>query len=120
MSPSDSVGDRCSEIEMFREKEKEEIIKQSFFQIPKFSLFILKYEMCHTGAEYLRQDAFLVSAVDVVGCFPGFVGAVQQAAVLRVPQQQLGQLSAPPSDGNVQRCVSFLSAGKKRQNKTRN
>lgn len=68
--------------------------------------------MGHTGSKYLCEDAFLVGAVDVVWCLSGFVGAVKQAAIFRVPQQQLGQLSASPSDGNVERRVSFLKGEK--------
>lgn len=43
--------------------------------------------MGHTGSKYLRQDAFLVGAVNVVGSFSSFVGAVQQAAIFGVPKQ---------------------------------
>lgn len=64
--------------------------------------------MCRTRSKYLRQDAFLVGAIDVVRCFSSFVGTIQQAAIFRVPQQQLGQLSATPSNGDVERRVSFL------------
>lgn len=64
--------------------------------------------MCRTRSKYLRQDAFLVGAIDVVRCFSSFVGTVQQATIFRVPQQQLGQLSATPSNGDVERRVSFL------------
>lgn len=49
-----------------------------------------------------------MSAVDIVGCLSSFVGAVKKAAIFRVPQQQFGQLSASPPDGNVECCVSFL------------
>lgn len=49
-----------------------------------------------------------MSAVNVVGCLPGFVGAVKKAAIFRVPQQQFSQLSASPSDGNVECRVSLL------------
>lgn len=65
--------------------------------------------MDHTGSKYLCEDAFLVGAVDVVRCLSSFVGAVKQAAIFGVPQQKLSQLSASPSDGNVEGCVSFLS-----------
>lgn len=65
-----------------------------------------------TGSKYLCEDAFLVGAVNVVWCFSSFVGAVEQAAIFRVPQQQLSQLSAAPSDGNVERRVSFLKGQK--------
>ena len=61
-----------------------------------------------TGSKDLCEDALLVGAVDVVGRLPGLVGPVQQAAVFRVPQQQLGQLAAPPPDGDVKGRVSFL------------
>lgn len=50
-----------------------------------------------------------MGAVDVVGGFSGFVGPVKQAAIFGVPQQQLSQLTASPSDGDVERRVSFLS-----------
>lgn len=63
----------------------------------------------HTGSKYLCEDAFLMGAVDVVWCLSSFVGPVKQAAIFRVPQQQLSQLSASPSDGNVEWRVSFLS-----------
>lgn len=64
--------------------------------------------MGHTGSKYLCQDAFLVGAVNVVWSFSGFVGAVQQAAIFGVPKQQLGQLSASPTDGDMERSISFL------------
>lgn len=64
--------------------------------------------MGHTGSEYLCEDAFLVGAVDVVWCLSSLVGAVKQAAIFGIPQKQLSQLAAPPSDGNVKGCVSFL------------
>lgn len=49
-----------------------------------------------------------MGAVDIVGRLPSFVGTVKQAAIFRVPQEQFGQLAAPPSDGNVERRVSLL------------
>lgn len=49
-----------------------------------------------------------MSAVDIVGCLSSFVGAVKKAAIFRVPQQQFSQLSASPSDGNVECRVSLL------------
>lgn len=49
-----------------------------------------------------------MSTVDVVRRLSCFVWSVEQAAVFGVPQQQLGQLPASTSDGDVQWCVSFL------------
>lgn len=65
-------------------------------------------DAAHTGSKYLRQDAFLVGAVDVVRRLSSFVGPVQEAAIFWVPEQQLGQLSAAPADRNVQGGVPFL------------
>lgn len=65
-------------------------------------------EKCRTGSKNLREDAFLVGTVNVVWCLSSFVGAVQEAAIFRVPQKQLSQFSASPSDGNVKGRVSFL------------
>lgn len=70
--------------------------------------------MGRTGSKYLCKDAFLVGAIDVVWCLSSLVWAVEQAAIFRVPQQQLSQLSAPPPDGNVEWRVTFL-CGKKTQ-----
>ena len=61
-----------------------------------------------TCSKDLREDALLVAAVDVVRRLARLVGPVQQAAIFRVPQQQLGQLAAPPPDGDVKGRVSFL------------
>lgn len=64
-----------------------------------------------------------MSAVDVVRCLSSFVGPVKQAAIFRVPQQQLSQLSASPSNGYVEGCISFLSdesRGKKGTSKSHN
>lgn len=66
----------------------------------------------HTGAKYLREDAFLVGAINVVWRLSSLVWAVKEAAIFRVPEQQLGQLSAPPSDGDVEGCVTFLFSQK--------
>lgn len=71
--------------------------------------------MGRTGSKYLCEDAFLVGAVDVVWCLSSFVGPIKQAAIFRVPQQQLSQLSASPTDSNVEGCVSFLSQDKHRE-----
>lgn len=49
-----------------------------------------------------------MGAVDVVWSLSSFVGPVKQAAIFRVPQQQLSQLTASASDGDVERRVSFL------------
>lgn len=49
-----------------------------------------------------------MAAVDVVRRLPGLVGPVQQAAIFGVSEQELGQAAAPPTDGDVQRRVSFL------------
>lgn len=56
-----------------------------------------------------------MGAVDVVWCLSSFVGPVKQAAIFRVPQQQLSQLSASPSDGNVEGRVSFLSEERRKK-----
>ena len=61
-----------------------------------------------TRSKDLREDALLVGAVDVVRRLARLVGAVQQAAIFRVPQQQLGQTPAPPPDGDVKGRVPFL------------
>lgn len=61
-----------------------------------------------TCSEDLREDAFLVAAVNVVRRFSGLVRAVQQAAIFGVPEEELGQAPAPPTDGDVKRCVSLL------------
>lgn len=61
-----------------------------------------------TCSKDLREDAFLVAAVNVVRRFPGFVRAVQQAAIFGVPEEELSQAPAPPTNGDVQRCVSLL------------
>lgn len=53
-----------------------------------------------------------MGTVNVVWCLSSFVGAVQEAAIFRVPQQQLSQFSASPSDGNVKGCIPFLREGK--------
>lgn len=63
-----------------------------------------------------------MGTIDVVWCLSSFVGPVKQAAIFRVPQQQLGQLSTSSSDGNVEGRVSFLSEVKHRgggRNKTK-
>ncbi len=70
--------------------------------------------MSRTGSKYLCEDAFLVGAVDVVWCLSSFVGAVKQAAIFRVPEQKLSQLSASPSDSYVEGRVPFL--GEEKQN----
>ena len=49
-----------------------------------------------------------MTAVDVVGRLPGLVGAVQQAAIFRVPQEELSQTAASPANGNVERGVPSL------------
>ena len=49
-----------------------------------------------------------MAAVDVVGRLPGLVGPVQQAAIFGVPEEELGQPAAPPTDGDVEGRVSFL------------
>lgn len=49
-----------------------------------------------------------MGAVDVVWGLSSSVGPVKQAAIFGVPQQQLSQLTASPSDGDVERRVSFL------------
>lgn len=64
--------------------------------------------MGHTRSKYLRKDAFLVGTVDVVRCLSSLVWTVKKAAIFRVPQQELGQLSASPSDGYVEGRISFL------------
>ena len=83
------------------------------FQKPLFSLHLhsQREQGEHgdlTGSKYLREDALLVGAVDVVRGLPCLVGPVQQAAILGVPQQQLSQLAAPPPDGDMKGRVSFL------------
>lgn len=50
-----------------------------------------------------------MGAVDVVRRFSGFVGAVQEAAIFGVSEQQLGQLSAASADRDVEGGVSFLN-----------
>lgn len=61
-----------------------------------------------TCSKDLREDAFLVAAVNVVRRFSGLVRAVQQAAIFGVPEEELSQAPAPPTNGDVKRCVSLL------------
>lgn len=61
-----------------------------------------------TSSEDLRQDALLVAAVDVVRRLSGLVGAIQQAAIFGVSEEELGQTTTPPTDGDVEGRVSFL------------
>lgn len=61
-----------------------------------------------TGSKDLGEDALLVAAVDVVRRLPGLVGAVQQAAIFGVTEQELGQAAAPPADGDMEGRISFL------------
>lgn len=61
-----------------------------------------------TCSKDLREDAFLVAAVNVVRRLSGLVRAVQQAAIFRVPEEELSQAPAPPTNGDVKRRVSLL------------
>ncbi|KAF3835811.1 hypothetical protein F7725_028369 [Dissostichus mawsoni] len=47
--------------------------------------------------------------VDVVRRLPALVGPVQQAAIFGVPEEELSQSAAPPSDGDVEGRVSSLA-----------
>lgn len=58
-----------------------------------------------------------MGAVDVIRRLSSFVGPVKQTAIFRVPQQQLSQLSASPSNGNVEGCISFLSEESRKKGK---
>lgn len=49
-----------------------------------------------------------MAAVDVVRGLPRLVGPVQQTAVFGVPEEELGQAAAPPTDGDVEGRVPFL------------
>lgn len=71
-------------------------------------MFLSSSKEGRTCAEDLREDALLVAAVDVVRRLSGLVGAVQQASIFGVPEEELGQAAAPPPDGDVKRSVSFL------------
>lgn len=53
-----------------------------------------------------------MGTVDVVWRLSSFVWPVKQAAIFRVPQQQLSQPAAAPSNGNVEGGVSFLKGEK--------
>lgn len=92
------------------EKEKEIKINKDLVNNHRKLKFFMNLIQCIglTGSKYLSKDAFLMSAVNIVGCLPGFVGAVKKAAIFRVPQQQFSQLSASPSDSNVECRVSLL------------
>lgn len=61
-----------------------------------------------TCSKDLREDAFLVAAVNVVWCFSGLVRAIQQAAIFGVPEEELSKAAAPPTNGDVKGCVSLL------------
>lgn len=124
MSPSDSVGERCSgkkredntKIKKINSAEAAVLSFDSFCTTKLRACFVKQFllnEMGRTGSKYLREDAFLVGAVNVVWRLSSFVGTVEQAAIFRVPQQQLSQLTASPSDGNVEGRVSFLSEEEK-------
>ncbi len=49
-----------------------------------------------------------MAAVDVVRRLARLVGAIQQAAIFGVSEEELGQTAAPPTDGDVEGRVSFL------------
>ena len=67
-----------------------------------------------TRSKNLREDALLVAAVDVVRRLSRLVGSVQQAAIFRVSEEELGQAATPTTDSDVKGCVSFLgSQGRK-------
>lgn len=51
-----------------------------------------------------------MAAVDVVRRLSGLVGPVQQAAIFRVPEEELSQSATPPPDRDVEGRVSFLQA----------
>lgn len=54
-----------------------------------------------TGSKDLSENAFLMAAVDIVRRLSGFIGFVEQASVLRVPQEQLGQSATPSTYSDV-------------------
>lgn len=49
-----------------------------------------------------------MAAVNVVRGLASLVGSVQQSAIFGVPHEQLGQLAAPPPDGDVKGRVPLL------------
>lgn len=49
-----------------------------------------------------------MAAVNVVWRFSSLVRAVQQAAIFGVPQEELSQAAAAPTNGNVEGRVSLL------------
>lgn len=102
-----------------RQKKKTDLRKSSAVPARTASMCRKEHSKAPTGSKYLREDALLVGAVDVVRRLPCFVGSVEQAAVFGVPQQQLGQLPAPTPDGDVQRRVSFLGTDKSGRQKAK-
>lgn len=60
----------------------------------------------------MSENAFLMTAVDVVWCLSCLIGLVEQTAIFRVAQEQLSQSAASSTNGNVKRCVPFLERRK--------
>lgn len=63
-----------------------------------------------TGSKNLGEDALLVAAVDVVGGLSSLVGPVEKTTVFRVAEKKLSQSAAPPTYGDMKRCVPSLES----------